>query len=248
MRRPFHPMIPAAAVLLAGGLLASGGTPGLAADPGTSSIASGFNGTAIGAGRWVWFSAVAKVKGVGADPVHLSLDASTVTFTADGVDYSLAVPGVQLTIDPAAAVAATSHDAARNTWFTVLPPGTSGNVFLTGFALHLPAGLPGGVKPVTWNARFGSDAPGVTVAWQWAAAVYTSFTDDLDSVGVKPVDDNDASSYRNSDHAGTPEAYKPFVVGGARGGGGSNFTGSMSGTASVVPGPLQPAPGGQQDN
>jgi hypothetical protein len=30
-----------------------------------------------------------------------------------------------------------------------------------------------------------------------------------------------------------PENYKKFVVGGARGGGGSNFTGSYSGTASM---------------
>jgi hypothetical protein len=52
---------------------------------------------------------------------------------------------------------------------------------------------------------------------------------------VKPVDDNKASAYKNSDHAGTPESFKAFVTGGARGGGGSNYTGSWSGTDGVTP-------------
>jgi hypothetical protein len=40
---------------------------------------------------------------------------------------------------------------------------------------------------------------------------------------------------KNSDHAGTPENFKPFVIGGARGGGGSNYTGLYSGTGKVTP-------------
>jgi hypothetical protein len=35
-------------------------------------------------------------------------------------------------------------------------------------------------------------------------------------LGVKPVDDNKASIYQNSDHAGTPENFKTFATGGAR--------------------------------
>jgi hypothetical protein len=54
-------------------------------------------------------------------------------------------------------------------------------------------------------------------------------------LGVKPVDDPHASPYANSDHAGTPEAFRQWVTGGATGGGGSNFTGSYSATASVAP-------------
>jgi hypothetical protein len=50
---------------------------------------------------------------------------------------------------------------------------------------------------------------------------------------VKPVDDNKASVYHNADHAGTPESFKKSVTGGAMGGGGSNYTGSYSGTGSV---------------
>jgi hypothetical protein len=63
--------------------------------------------------------------------------------------------------------------------------------------------------------------------------VYTSFSSNYTALGVKPVDDNSASIYQNADHAGTPENFKPYVIGGARGGGGSNYTGSYSGTGSA---------------
>ena len=43
------------------------------------------------------------------------------------------------------------------------------------------------------------------------------------------------SDFPNSYHAGTPEYRKDYVIGGARGGGGSNYTGSLSGTKSKVP-------------
>jgi hypothetical protein len=64
--------------------------------------------------------------------------------------------------------------------------------------------------------------------------VYTNFSSNYNALGVKPTDDNDASIYHNSDHAGTPENFKPFVIGGARGGGGSNYTGSYSGTGGIT--------------
>jgi hypothetical protein len=87
-------------------------------------------------------------------------------------------------------------------------------------------GLPGGINPVSWQGQFYSDTSGVSLNWQWAAAVYTKFTTSYGGLGVKPVDSNTASQYKNSDHAGTPESYKTYVMGGARGGGGSNYTGS----------------------
>ena len=63
--------------------------------------------------------------------------------------------------------------------------------------------------------------------WQWAAAVYTSFSADPSMLGVKPVDDKVHSPYLNSDRAGTPENFKHFVIGGATGGGGANYTGGL---------------------
>jgi hypothetical protein len=51
--------------------------------------------------------------------------------------------------------------------------------------------------------------------------------------GAKPVDDKVQNPYLNADHAGTPENFKSYVIGGATGGGGSNYTGGYSGTVSV---------------
>jgi hypothetical protein len=108
-------------------------------------------------------------------------------------------------------------------------------VFLDGVSFTPAGGLPGGIKNVTWSGEFSTDTPGIKVNWQWAAAVYTQFSADNNALNVKPVDANNLSAYKNSDHAGTPESFKSFVVGGACGGGGANYTGSYSGTASVTP-------------
>src|SRR5580700_233016 len=58
---------------------------------------------------------------------------------------------------------------------------------------------------------------------------------DMTTIGSKAGVGNNFGPYSNSDHAGTPETYKAFVTGGATGGGGSNWTGSYSSTASVSP-------------
>jgi len=50
---------------------------------------------------------------------------------------------------------------------------------------------------------------------------------------VKPVDDKRASVYKNSDPAGTPENYKMFLTGGARGAGGNNYTGGLASSMNV---------------
>jgi hypothetical protein len=202
---------------------------------GTSAIASNFNGTPIHAGDTVWFSSVVKVSGLGSAPATLHLVDSEIDFTANGTNYAMSVPNAVITFSPTATTAATTFDASSNTWDTTVPSHLGGNVFLAGVALPTPAGLPGGINPVTWKGTFQSDTAGLSVNWQWAAAVYTQFGTDYNALGVKPVDDNQASVYKNSDHAGTPENFRSSVTGGARGGGGSNFTGSLSATAQVQP-------------
>jgi RHS repeat-associated protein/uncharacterized repeat protein (TIGR01451 family) len=205
--------------------------------PGESSIGSNFNGTAIPGGSFIWFSSVFKASGLASQPVRVFLRGASVQFTAGGATYNLPVPDATITFSPSATSATTSFDSSKNAWITNLPStGLAGNSFLSGMTFPVPAnGLPGGINPVTWSGTFYSDTSGVSINWQWAAAVYTSFGGDYRSLNVKPVDDTSASVYKNSDHAGTPEAYKTFVTGGARGGGGSNYTGSYSATASVLP-------------
>jgi len=197
-----------------------------------SSIPSNFNGTAIPGGDDIWFSSVAKVSGVGSSPVTIDVTNQTISFTANSTNYSINVPDTVLTLTPGQSTASTTFN---NGWNTSVPSQFSGNVFLGGTVFQVVGGLPGGIKNVNWQASFSSDTAGVQVQWQWAAAVYTNFASSDSGLNVKAVDDNHFGPYSNSDHAGTPEDYKAFVIGGGTGGGGSNWTGSYSSTASVNP-------------
>ena len=208
------------------------------ADPG-SSITSNFNGTPIAAGDFIWFNSVLKVQGLGSDAVTIGFTGS-ISFTVNGTPYVVSVPSAIINFVPDVNVATTVY--CNGQWVTTVPlSGLSGNVFLDGVAVQAPTpgGFPGGIKDVTWQGMFFSVTPDLKIQWQWAAAVYrkANFSDDYNALGVKPVDDNKASAYQNSDHAGTPENFRPYVVGGARGGGGSNFTGSYSGTGASFPPP-----------
>jgi hypothetical protein len=157
-----------------------------------------------------------------------------ITFAANSTSYDVPVPDSVVTIDPSATMATTSFNTVTNQWETSIPKSFSGNAFIGAVAWPVPVNLPGGIHPVTWSAQFQSDAP-ISINWLWAAAVYSNFTSAYDTLGVKPLDDNHLSMWANSDHAGTPEYYKSYVVGGARGGGGANYTGSLTATLSVKP-------------
>jgi len=200
------------------------------------SIASSFNGTAIkagstNAGNAIWFNSVLTPRGLSpTHPVTIRFFGQQIT----SANFSVNVADAVITFDPAATTATTSFTGGQ--WVTRVPAsGLAGKTFLSGFGYPVLNDLPGGINPVIWSGTFVCDTPGVTLQWQWAAAVYAGFGADESALGVKPVDDNKASPYKNSDHAGTPENYKSSVIGGARGGGGSNYTGSYSGTGSVTP-------------
>jgi len=224
------------------GLLAATGAPRQAlaqSSDGASAISSNFNGTAISPGDWIWFTSVLKVHGLGSQAVTIGFMGS-IQYSVNGTLYVIPAPSALVTFSPSVTVATTVF--SNSMWITTVPlSGLAGNVFLDGVAalVPTPAGLPGGVKPVTWQGSFFSMTPGLNVQWQWAAAVYmnSSFGANYNLLGVKPVDDNQASAYQNSDHAGTPENFENYVVGGATGGGGSNFTGSYSGTEACTPAP-----------
>lgn len=207
----------------------------------TSTIDANFNGTAITQGDYIWFTGVINVKGLGSSPTTLFVSHATINFTANNTTYNLKVPSSAITFSSATTTATTNFTQLKplflgKGWRTQLPlSGLAGNDLMTAVEFSVPAGgLPGGIKNVAFTATFSSFTVGLTVNWQWAAAVYSSFDTDYNGLGVKPVDDNQASIYKNSDHAGTAENFKTFVLGGARGGGGSNFTGSYSGTGSCA--------------
>jgi hypothetical protein len=197
------------------------------------SISSNFNGTAIDGGDTIWFNSVVNVKNLDGAEGVVHFKGSHVKFAASGTPYDVTLPDSAITFSASATDASTIYDPVANEWQTTVPASYSGNVFLTGIGYDVPGGLPGGINPVVWNGTFSSDTSGLAFEWQWAAAVYTGFSDDLTLVGAKPIDGDKNNPYDNSDHAGTPENFKGFVTGGARGGGGSNFTGSYSSTSTA---------------
>jgi hypothetical protein len=112
---------------------------------------------------------------------------------------------------------------------------------VSGLSIPVPGGLPGGISPVDWTGSFGvsPSSPGVQIQWQWGAAVCSKFTTNYNALGIK-AGHQTACGPSDGDHAGTPEGanssdvpWKNYVVGGARGGGGSNWTGSWSSTNKV---------------
>ncbi len=202
----------------------------------STSITGNFNGTKIAAGSYLWLTSVMKPTGIGSQTVTFYFYNQTISSPA----FTMSVPDAVVTFDPTATVATTSFSGG--VWITRVPSsGLAGNTFLSAASWQLPQNLPGGIKDVTWSGNVFSDTPNVAFQWQWAAAVYKNLSSDDSAIAVKPVDDNKASPYKNSDHAGTPENYKTpvegygGVTGGATGGGGSNYTGSYSGTFAVRP-------------
>ena len=195
----------------------------------------------------MWFISDGKISVPANTKVMLHITNQTITIpaTKSSPQYTIPVPDSFITIDPAATMATTTFDTGAGVWRMTFPAsGLSGNVFYGGVAFKVPAaGLPGGIKNVLWTGTFETDTQGVNISWQWHAANYKNFTSDYNSIAPKPVDDTKASIYKNSDHAGTPEGtdpvsgkpWKSFVVGGASGGGGSNYTGSGSSTISFPP-------------
>jgi hypothetical protein len=215
--------------------LADGGTPNACL---ANSIASNFNGTAIPGGDFIWFNSHLNASGV-SNGATITFTNQTITLGANGKYGTFQIPDGQVIYTSSVTTATTTFTGGM--WVTKVPLGTGGNVFLAGLALKVPAGgFPGGINPTTWTGDFHTSSGVTGLSWQWGAAVYTkfgtngSFPADYNSLGVLPTD--------NSDHAGTPENFKSFVIGGARGGGGSNFTGSWSGTGHCTPGPGPSAP------
>ena len=196
-------------------------------------IASNFNGTAIPGNSYIWFNAILKPSGLNSTngPVTVRFINQKITSSR----FNLDVPDSTVIFDSNATCASAAFTGGQ--WVITAPKsGLSGNTFLSGLAYQVQAGgLPGGINPVSWSGTFFTDTTGVNVNWAWAAAVYTNFSTNYGALGVKATDDNHGDCVtQNSDHAGTPQLYKSSVIGGARGGGGSNYTGSLSSTQGVA--------------
>lgn len=209
---------------------------------------SNFNGTSVPAGTYIWFNSNFKASNVPSSGVTIDFTDGNVAFKAGGTSYSLAVPNARITFSPSATCTSTTFDSMTNTWVTTVPVSGDDEIFLTGFAWPVPTGgLAPGANPVNFTGTYSSEtnAPGLSIQMVWSAAAYSKFTTDYNSLQIK-AGHQTACGQSNGDHAGTPEGtdntdtpWKKYLVGGPRGGGGSNFTGSWSGTLAI---PICPHP------
>jgi len=202
-------------------------------------IASDFRNVAVAGGNAIWFNSIFRVRDVTKQLVHVSFFKSSVQFqykdpAGNAVSVNLAMPDADITIDPNATFASTVFDPVNNVWVTKLPWDTDDNAFLTGVPWAVPSpGMPPDVEPVTVCGTFASNVANIDIGWRWAAAAYAAFGSDATTLGVKPQDTDRDNSGTNRDLAGTPENYKQYMIPGARGKGGKNYTGSYSRSAII---------------
>jgi len=192
-----------------------------------SSVSSCFTCTPIKAGKTIWFNSVVDMDCVPAGST-LAIQDSTIQFTSGTTKYTVNVPDSFIIFSETAKTATTVYDATQKAWITTVPKSYGGDVFLTGVPFVVPCDLKGGIQNVTWNIKAQANQSGLTGKWKWAAAVYSGFSGDLNALGVKPVDGKAANPYLNCDEAGTPESFKKCVISGAKGAGGTNYTGCYS--------------------
>jgi hypothetical protein len=212
---------------------------------GQSTNSSNFNGTSVSAGNWIWLNANFTAQGIPSTGAIITFTSSTIS----GVENASAVPNARIVFSPSATCSSTTFNPMTNTWITTVPVSGDDEILLSGLAVPVPSsGMQG--ADVSWTGTFGSDVPGVSISWKWGAAAYSSFTTDYNALDVKSGHQT-ACGQGKADHAGVPEGvnndnqpWKRFVIGGARGGGGSNWTGSWSGTLSVLPAVQSGVPGG----
>jgi hypothetical protein len=197
------------------------------------SVTSTFTNTTIPAGRYIWFNSVMdrnSFTGI-SGTVIFYITNSKITFTANNQQYTLNVPDARVNYD--AAVLSATTQFVNNTWVTAVPRGFTNYVFMTGLAYQVPANLPGNISNIKWTANIGINKTGVSVSWKWAAAVYTNFASHAE-LNIKPLGGLLQNPYLNLDKAGAPQNFKTFLVSGAKGNGGTNYTGNYSSTSTAT--------------
>lgn len=203
--------------------------------------ATNFNATAINPGSTIWFNANFKASNIPQSGATVFFKNQTITFTAGGVNYTLPVPDSVIRFE-SRTCSTTTFQGRRKTWITKMPLKGDDEVFLAGLSYLVPSGFGTVTNPVTWSGTFSvPQGSGMSAQWKWGAAVYSQFTDRYNRLQVKAGHQTSCTAH-NGDHAGTPEGvnsfgmpWKQFVIGGGTGGGGSNWTGSFSGTVTVTP-------------
>ena len=200
-------------------------------DCGSVSSSLNFNGTAISKGSWLLFSSVLTEQGTKRS-LGLEMRQSFVTFSVGQTHYTIEGPNMDLSLDKGNAVRL-SFRPYGDLWRMTAPYGATGRDFLNSIGYRARNHLPGYLTNVSWSAKFyGKDSR--PIKWRWGAAVYTKFPNQYGELKTKPLTDPRYPP-RNADPAGTPEAFKQYVIGGGTGDGGTDYTGSMGPAVTVTP-------------
>ena len=203
-----------------------------------STITSSFNSTAVGGDNWLWINArMTSINFNGASAsapvVRVYVTGASLSFndTATGLSYSIPLPNEVLTFSGGTLTSSVAFGSSK--WNADFPkPGSTTSAsspFLTGLAYQLsPAGISGGISPVSMTALFSADQAGVSFNWNWSVAAYSQMSSDPNSLGVTPADGAGMQS-------GTPRNVTQYLIAGGRGGGAPNYTGTTTSTLSVTP-------------
>ena len=176
-------------------------------------------------GAILWMNSVIRPAGVPADqPVTICVTQQVVTYHVGRDTTTIVLPDAAIVFKPWETIASATFSGTR--WETSEPSSSAAYETFVSGTEYPSALLPAGSADMTWSARFESDLSGVSVAWRWGAGSYAQFTDNENALDVVPVDE------RNLDRAGTPYAFKSYVVGGndadANDFGDTRFTGNRT--------------------
>jgi hypothetical protein len=178
----------------------------------------------------LWLNLVTKVSGqLSAHGDYLLFKAGTVTFnfiSSTPLVNELPMPDGKILADNTVSAPITNYDASTNTWITRVPVGyaSTSDIFVTGAIINSSNGfikLNGNTNSVVKGMFFSNRA--FSDQWGYAIAAYQpQFTYSTIGGSGQVVSIN--GSYR----AGTPLPILAYLVQGASGGGGNNYTGSGS--------------------
>jgi Chitobiase/beta-hexosaminidase C-terminal domain len=181
-----------------------------------------WNGFTAPAGSVVWINAHLDASNVPTNTIT-TVDFTGVSLVVNTTTYAL--PNGQVVFNPAVSTPTTVVNA-DGSWTTTVNPTFNNDIFFDGQAIPVDSNLENGGHGNTGSTlsfSTNSNDSALKFQWQWGAAVYTSWPGNA-AANIEPV--------HAAQQAGAPlnTAVEKNLIQGPRGGGGSNFTGSWSGT------------------
>lgn len=181
-----------------------------------------WNGFNAPTGSVVWINAHLDAKNVPTNTIT-TVNFTGVTLVVNTTTYAL--PNGQVVFNPAVSTPTTVVNA-DGSWTTTVNPSFNNDIFFDGGAIPVDANMENGGHGNTGSTlsfSTNSSDTNLSFQWQWSAAVYTSWPGNA-AANIEPV--------HGQLQAGAPQntAVEADLIQGPRGGGGSNFTGSWSGT------------------